>query len=76
MGAGLPSITGDANTNQETGHDPTGVFYRSGDYPVGGVNGTFYRSNLFFDASLSNSIYGSSETVTPLSMSCVFCISY
>ena len=29
-----------------------------------------------FDASRSSSIYGNSETVTPLSESCRFCIHY
>ena len=37
---------------------------------------TNINNGMDFDASLSSSIYGSSETVTPLSESVIFCIRY
>lgn len=40
-----------------------------------GGNGGYYKW-LNFAASSANSTYGSSETVTPLSMSCIFCTKY
>ena len=41
----------------------------------GGVdNDSVYKCN--FDASRSNSIYGSSDTVTPTSLTCITCIKY
>ena len=33
-------------------------------------------SSMLFNASRSNSVYGSSNTVTPLSLSCKYIISY
>lgn len=57
-----------------------GAFYQGSTYNClrsqngGGLNdvGTY----LYFDASRSNSIYGRSNTVTPLSKSCKFFIRY
>lgn len=40
------------------------------------TNSSANSYEIGLDASLSNSIYGSSTTVTPLSESCIFCISY
>ena len=39
-----------------------------------GSGGDFYNVN--FDASRSSVVYGSSSTVTPLSLSCKYIISY
>lgn len=79
--AGLPNITG------AVGAAGSGVFY-----PGDNTGNCFYSTNdigycayavqgsgctaLNFEASRCSSIYGSSETVTPLSESVVFCISY
>jgi len=71
----LPNITG------------TFVFYCA----TGGGDGAFYNANLGdhngapngsgshtvgFNASRSSSVYGSSNTVTPLSRACIFCIKF
>ena len=73
----MPNITGGIKTQ--------GLFDRASGYgaikttsggPFGGgaVN---YLSQLFsFDASLSNSIYGNSNTVTPKSTSCMLILKY
>ena len=62
VSAGLPNIIGSFAGNQDMSE--TGAFYRissnnmnSGDYP--------YSANIGFDASLSNIIYGNSDTVMP-----------
>ena len=42
-----------------------------------GGGGSIYTSMLFsLDASLSNSIYGNSDTVTPKSTSCMLILKY
>ena len=79
MEAGLPNITGKlaVRPTSET-PNPTGAFYINGisEY-LGKYNGgTNYSNGVSFNASRSSSIYGNSSTVTPLSMSCKFYISY
>ena len=73
--AGLPNITGSFYAATRI-NDTTGAFTRSS--RPEGFNGLNNHSGTYntFDASKSNSIYGSSETITPLSESVVFCISY
>lgn len=82
--AGLPNITGkygyvirDAHSGQEiingglyrSDHNDTWLYSGAGKYWTG-------RVALNFDASLASSIYGSSTTVTPLSLSSIFIIKY
>ena len=84
--AGIPNITGLAEGNRSpySWSGSTGVF---GDGGVIVVSSTIARANydattvgtsssLTFNASRSSTIYGSSATVTPISISCIFCIKY
>ena len=75
--AGLPNITGGVK-NQALFDLASGygaIKTTSGGLFGGGNNN--YTSQLFsLDASRSSTIYGNSDTVTPLSMSCLICISY
>ena len=75
VAAGMPNITGSFYAATRI-NDTTGAFTRSS--RPEGFNGLNNHSGTYntFDASKSNSIYGSSETITPLSESVVFCISY
>lgn len=64
VNAGLPNITG--NTGNGSWYSPTKAFFMGGE-----TVGLAYvpdkgHSAVMFDASKSNSIYGSSDTVTPL----------
>lgn len=82
MGAGLPNITSHVQGVRSTGG--------SGPYSQGALNWDAWSDNwcgaadqaskgyfnMNFNASFSSSIYGSSTTVTPLSLSCKFLISY
>ena len=78
LDAGLPNIVGNATglcvypshaTSGSLGYGTPATF------GVGG--GIVYNIvELSLDASRSSSIYGSSDTVTPLSLSCKFIISY
>ena len=78
MVAGLPNITGSTRLYSYPAEEvDTGALYREDgagyvDNSIG--QGKFYRVN--FDASLSNPIYGNSDTVTPLSLSTKFFIKY
>lgn len=75
----MPNITGTFNStlNSSRNKGTSGAFY-SDNKQVGlveagqGYNGCY----SFFDASRSSSIYGSSDIVTPLSESVMFCIAY
>lgn len=70
--AGLPNLTGNAysNGNDFVGTTTTGVFsgttHRNG-YGIGTTNVPYgnFANPLNFNASLSNSIYGNSDTVQP-----------
>lgn len=70
--AGLPNITGKVGSTGTTCFRfPNGAFVANPDYPVGsiywtgGYNSKDSTISLAFDASKSNSIYGSSNTVQP-----------
>ena len=72
--AGLPNITGQVNLcGAWGGVASAGALSKSGSSgaPAGGAaNGT----NVYFDASGSRSVYGSSSTVQPSSVRGLFCI--
>ena len=73
--AGIPNITG--SFGWITDANCSGAYSRAqfaGNWMYG--MGDFSQYSVDFNASLSSSIYGSSTTVTPLSMSCLICISY
>lgn len=82
IGAGLPNITSDSPNSgwflTSDGVQQTGAIKltRVGDWTTSGGPGTLDTYIIRFDASLSNTIYGSSDTVTPLSESCKFYIRY
>jgi hypothetical protein len=67
---GLPNITG--RFGYRTPHPPTGAFYTGDGGAVGWYNDT--TGPTCFDASLSNSIYGNSDTVQPYSLTCRYII--
>ena len=72
--AGLPNITGGVFGDAGFGA-PDGCFH-VGYNPYRGTTSGNLSNKLNFDASLSSPIYGSSDTVTPLSESVKFLISY
>lgn len=64
--AGLPNITGTFDGNVDDGNaGKTGAFYRTSLY-FKGSNGMNDAGIIGFDASRSSTIYGKSDTVTPL----------
>lgn len=82
MEAGLPNIAGSISRLGSWG-DPTsdriGAFSGSSSWFQGTISGgnlAFYNNTLSLNASLSNSVFGNSSTVTPLSESVVFCIKH
>ena len=72
--AGIPNIAGQIGIETTSEHN-TGPFYR-GTFTQLGWRGSSDVRGTNFDASRSSSIYGSSNTVTPLSISCKFLICY
>ena len=80
MEAGLPNITGTFGYGQIDGgakFNASGAFTATKkDTNTGFGDGKFDCPQISFNASRSNSIYGNSSTVSPLSESVVFCISY
>lgn len=64
MKAGLPNITGYLGTMAENGSEANGCFYPDGNYNSLGA-GNDPDSDVYMDASLSNPIYGNSDTVQP-----------
>ena len=79
MGAGLPNITGSGVAySSRTPNDPTGCFVveSHGSWNLAGGPGWSNELQLNLQASSSNTIYGSSETVTPLSLGAQFLIKY
>ena len=75
--AGLPSITGESSNSVGISAGSNGAL------KAGAVGySTFYANKSYnfvalkFDASWSNSIYGKSDTVTPLSLSNIFLMKY
>ena len=75
MSAGLPNIEGRLGVYPIGADTASGCFYPLSGFSHGLV-GNYAGDSGGFNASLSSSIYGSSTTVTPLSMSCLICISY
>lgn len=71
---GLPNIIGMTGSTVENASS-TGAFYSlgRGSWLGGGSYGTIING---FDASRSNSIYGSSSTITPLSQSALILVKY
>lgn len=77
--AGICNVVGTAQFTDIKGtRDFTGAFYAyaTGSGAAEGGGSSSNRPDLGFDASLSNEIYGNSDTVTPLSLSILFCIKY
>lgn len=78
--AGLPNITGQfrlANDSAAFGcYFPEGAFYASGNNQMGSPASSVMRqlSDTAFSASLSNSIYGNSDEVTPESIVGLYCV--
>ena len=66
---------GFANSTLSSGAFFTGVIQNKNGF-ASNSDSEQQNSGFGFDASRSNSIYGSSNTVTPLSLSCKFLISY
>lgn len=74
---GLPNITGDAFPFDAEGNHFTGAFKKSTSHgwcPSSNWNAN--REVLAFDASLSNPIYGASNTVQPPALTCRYIIKY
>lgn len=79
MGAGLPNITGGFTLFQMLSLDTASGAFRvtKGNSPYGSrVQGSHSDETFTLDASRSSSIYGNSDTVTPLSLSTKFFIKY
>ena len=73
---GLPNLTGDKFLVKATTH-PVGLLKNTGTRAANNGEGfTGVVDYATFDASRWNSIYGSSDTVTPNSLSCLYIISY
>ena len=76
---GLPNITGGLTFYEMIGGVPSsGVFSTSNEYAPRPYRngGGGYHSSVSFDASRSNNIYGSSNTVQPASIIMLPCIRY
>ena len=82
MGAGLPNITGSTSFDSVAGpivkntSITSGAIYRGAARSSALSRYNVAGSDLAFDASLSSSIYGSSATVTPLSLSAKIVLKY
>lgn len=78
MEAGAPAIIGTWHNSTERTNwfEPTGCVTHTslGSDGVEGSGGWFDR--MIINASRSSSIYGASNTVTPLSLACLTCIKY
>ena len=78
LNAGLPNITGQTSyaTEPSAIYDPTGAFYRepSSRHKLYWNGGNTANASLSFDASKSNPIYGSSNTVQPPSIVGLWCV--
>ena len=61
--AGVPNITGQVGTSDNAAYYPNGAFYQSASSGHG--NGSGGSITVSMDASLSNPIYGNSDTVQP-----------
>ena len=76
LAAGLPNIEGKAGNKISAKEDLscTGALYQSATSTGGEANGNYQYVSLGFDASLSNPIYGSSDTVQPPSIVGLWCV--
>ena len=76
--AGLPNITGSARLYKAEWYNADGALFMHGEINSGNTaaENRAARGTLKLDASHSSSIYGSSETVTPLSRSTLMLIKY
>ena len=74
----LPPLRVCAQNDSSTPSLPSGAFdYYNSHTSTQGVSGENITKNSFvFNASLANSIYGSSATVTPLSLSTKLILKY
>lgn len=73
----MPNITGEIKYDVWA-RKPSGAFYSNGGVKRAGTEDASGSSGgtKGFSASLSNSIYGNSNTVTPLSESTIYIIKY
>ena len=71
--AGLPNITGGCGALSS---GEWGAFKPSNRKPWRAGSGNWYPASVDFDASLSNSVYGASDTVQPKAVTVKFCIKY
>lgn len=75
IGAGLPNIIGRVGGTKDV--IPNGAFYFTGNNFAGNTDIVEHQfKNTYMNASLSNSIYGSSNMVTPLSLSTSYILKY
>ena len=73
--AGLPNIAGATGGNSyDDGVPVSGPFYRTSTTHVEANDGNTYPHDVYFDASLSNPIYGNSNTVQPPAVTALPCI--
>jgi hypothetical protein len=73
---GLPNITGRISASH-TSTEWSGAFTRTSNTDCWAGSGGGYGGALgTFDASKSNTIYGKSDSVTPLNMSVIYCIKF
>lgn len=77
MEAGAPSITGTYKIDYVYKGVGTGCMYnRSGTRQINATLGANTNGLICIDASRSSSVYGNSNTVTPLSLTSTFLIRY
>lgn len=78
MVAGAPNITFSGGLSGAVLVNCLGALYLTGTntYPAGNHSLDYKASTFVFDASLSSSIYGSSTTITPESITTQFFIKY
>ena len=78
MEAGLPNITGTVWRSRNNSYASIGgAFYYEMVYDADGTGGSAPTPVMVhMDASRSNSIYGSSSTITPLSLSTKLILKY
>ena len=81
--AGIPNITGSYRRYSEvmcdsstSGDGPFSVVNNGDSGPVVANTQPYPRFFVTFDASKCSPVYGSSDTITPLSLSCKYLISY
>ena len=77
LAAGLPNITGEFATDYNLGNNYKGAFYKSSSKSSNkGGAGEHTCIVNGFSASRNNSIYGSSDTVQPLSLKSKYYIKF